>query len=117
LRVHDKAHVVLAFLKYAFIKQEPFLLFSSNHTICADSNFLTLLPVVMSEDMVSDGYAEIVNIDISSVVIKMMKKKYFEIPQLQCILDCLSLPFLFKDAIIGYCYPYDFQTCAWMLET
>ncbi|CAN6212572.1 unnamed protein product, partial [Urochloa humidicola] len=38
---------------------------------------------LMSEDMVSDGYAEIVNIDISSVVIEMMRKKYFNIPQLQ----------------------------------
>ncbi|CAL5085161.1 unnamed protein product [Urochloa decumbens] len=38
---------------------------------------------LMSEDMVSDGYVEIVNIDISSVVIEMMRKKYFDIPQLQ----------------------------------
>ncbi|PUZ73254.1 hypothetical protein GQ55_2G459500 [Panicum hallii var. hallii] len=38
---------------------------------------------LMSEDMVTDGYVEIVNIDISSVVIEMMRKKYFNIPQLQ----------------------------------
>ncbi|KAL6657104.1 hypothetical protein ACP70R_004884 [Stipagrostis hirtigluma subsp. patula] len=38
---------------------------------------------LMSEDMVSDGYVEIVNIDISSVVIEMMRKKYFDVPQLQ----------------------------------
>jgi len=44
----------------------------------------------MSEDMVNDGYVEIVNIDISSVVIEMMRKKYFNFPQLQCIL-CLFI--------------------------
>ncbi|CAD6216843.1 unnamed protein product [Miscanthus lutarioriparius] len=38
---------------------------------------------LMSEDMVNDGYVEIVNIDISSVVIEMMRKKYFNVPQLQ----------------------------------
>lgn len=48
--------------------------------------FSSLMPVVMSEDMVTDGYVEIVNIDISSVVIEMMRKKYFDVPQLQCIL-------------------------------
>eukprot|EP01018_Ginkgo_biloba_P030003 Gb_32622 [translate_table: standard] len=31
---------------------------------------------VISEDMVIDGYEEIVNIDISAVAIDMMKKKY-----------------------------------------
>jgi hypothetical protein len=46
---------------------------------------------LMSEDMVTDGYVEIVNIDISSVVIEMMRKKYFNIPQLQCILDCFII--------------------------
>jgi hypothetical protein len=40
----------------------------------------------MSEDMVADGYREIINIDISSVLIEMMRKKYFDLPQLQCIL-------------------------------
>uniref|UniRef100_A0A0D9X2E2 Methyltransferase type 11 domain-containing protein n=1 Tax=Leersia perrieri TaxID=77586 RepID=A0A0D9X2E2_9ORYZ len=38
---------------------------------------------LMSEDMVDDGYMEIVNIDISSVVIEIMRKKHFDIPQLQ----------------------------------
>lgn len=42
--------------------------------------------VVMSEDMVKDGYEDIVNIDISSVAIDMMKMKYEEIPQLKCTL-------------------------------
>lgn len=35
--------------------------------------------------MVSDGYEDIINIDISSVVINMMKKKYESLPQLKCI--------------------------------
>ncbi|KAF0907339.1 hypothetical protein E2562_015839 [Oryza meyeriana var. granulata] len=38
---------------------------------------------LMSEDMVDDGYMEIINIDISSVVIEIMRKKHFNIPQLQ----------------------------------
>ncbi|KAK6933920.1 Methyltransferase type 11 [Dillenia turbinata] len=42
---------------------------------------------VMSEDMVVDGYEEIVNIDISLVAIEMMRKKYEHIPQLKCILS------------------------------
>lgn len=39
----------------------------------------------MSEDMVKDGYEDIVNIDISSVAIDMMRTKYEYIPQLKCI--------------------------------
>ncbi|KAK6928802.1 Methyltransferase type 11 [Dillenia turbinata] len=42
---------------------------------------------VMSEDMVMDGYEEIVNIDISSIAIDMMRKKHEHIPQLKCILS------------------------------
>ncbi|OAY39932.1 EEF1A lysine methyltransferase 4 [Manihot esculenta] len=38
---------------------------------------------LMSEDMVKDGYEDIMNIDISSVAIAMMKKKYEYIPQLK----------------------------------
>lgn len=41
---------------------------------------------VMSEDMVKDGYEDIMNIDISSVAIDMMISKYEHIPQLKCIL-------------------------------
>jgi hypothetical protein len=48
----------------------------------------------MSEDMAADGYREIVNIDISSVLIEMMRKKYFDLPQLQCILIYILLSFL-----------------------
>ncbi|CAN1344506.1 EEF1A lysine methyltransferase 4 [Linum perenne] len=38
---------------------------------------------LMSEDMVKDGYQDIMNIDISSVAIEMMSKKYEYIPQLK----------------------------------
>ncbi|BAT91300.1 EEF1A lysine methyltransferase 4 isoform X1 [Vigna umbellata] len=38
---------------------------------------------VMSEDMVKDGYEHITNIDISSVAIEMMRRKYEYIPQLK----------------------------------
>lgn len=36
--------------------------------------------------MVGDGYKDVVNIDISSVVIEAMQKKYQEHPELKCIL-------------------------------
>ncbi|BFG20298.1 hypothetical protein CerSpe_065720 [Prunus speciosa] len=38
---------------------------------------------VMSEDMVADGYEDVMNVDISSVAIDMMKRKYEHIPQLK----------------------------------
>jgi hypothetical protein len=38
----------------------------------------------MSEDMVSDGYQRIVNIDISNVVIQAMSEKYRHNPRLIC---------------------------------
>ncbi|KAJ9174569.1 hypothetical protein P3X46_013204 [Hevea brasiliensis] len=38
---------------------------------------------LMSEDMVKDGYEDIMNVDISSVAIEMMKGKYEYIPQLK----------------------------------
>ncbi|CAN6337711.1 unnamed protein product [Urochloa humidicola] len=39
---------------------------------------------LLSEDMAKDGYEDIVNIDISSVVIEQMREKHKEIPQLTC---------------------------------
>lgn len=42
-----------------------------------------------SEGMVEDGYDEVVNIDISSVVIDAMQNKYSNCPQLKCIFDKL----------------------------
>ncbi|XWS35551.1 hypothetical protein CRYUN_Cryun20dG0006800 [Craigia yunnanensis] len=38
---------------------------------------------LMSEDMVKDGYEDIMNIDISSVAIEMMRRKYEYIPQMK----------------------------------
>ncbi|GJM88477.1 hypothetical protein PR202_ga04546 [Eleusine coracana subsp. coracana] len=43
----------------------------------------SLLAPMLSEDMANDGYEDIVNIDISSVVIEQMKEKHTEIPQLK----------------------------------
>lgn len=40
--------------------------------------------VAISEDMVFDGYQDIVNIDISAVVIEAMREKYKDMHQLQC---------------------------------
>ncbi|GLJ40376.1 hypothetical protein SUGI_0830870 [Cryptomeria japonica] len=40
---------------------------------------------VMSEDMVKDGYEEIINTDISAVAIHMMQKKYEKVPQLKYV--------------------------------
>ena len=48
----------------------------------------------MSEDMVKDGYEEIMNIDISSVAIDMMRKKHENIHQLQCILSKRTTSFI-----------------------
>lgn len=48
----------------------------------------------MSEDMVKDGYEDIMNIDISSVAIDMMRRKYEHVPQLKCILSKEQFPFI-----------------------
>ena len=44
-----------------------------------------------SQDMVDDGYEDVVNIDISSVVIDAMRNKYSTRPQLKCILFLVSM--------------------------
>ena len=47
----------------------------------------TPLFAVFSEDMVNDGYEDVVNVDISSVVIQAMQTKYSTLQQrLKCIL-------------------------------
>ncbi|KAG5222700.1 methyltransferase protein [Salix suchowensis] len=38
---------------------------------------------LMSEDMVDDGYENIMNVDISSVAIDLMRRKYEQMPQLK----------------------------------
>jgi hypothetical protein len=56
--------------------------------------YIPLVAAVFGEDMVDDGYQDVVNIDISSVVIDQMKKKYHEKPQLKCnTLCCMPLQF------------------------
>lgn len=42
------------------------------------------MAAAFSEGMVDDGYEDVVNIDISSVVIDTMIKKYSHRPQLKC---------------------------------
>jgi len=42
-----------------------------------------LIVAVFGENMVDDGYQDVVNIDISSVVIEQMKKKYHDMPRLK----------------------------------
>ncbi|CAL9764046.1 unnamed protein product [Musa acuminata subsp. burmannicoides] len=54
---------------------------------------------VMSEDMVKDGYIDIMNIDISSVVTEMMRKKYTHIPQLRYMqMDVRDMSFFDDDS-------------------
>ncbi|KAK4418774.1 eEF1A lysine and N-terminal methyltransferase [Sesamum alatum] len=47
------------------------------------SSLAVEIPATFSEGMVDDGYDEVVNIDISSVVIEAMQKKYANRPQLK----------------------------------
>ncbi|XP_058077407.1 uncharacterized protein LOC131225832 isoform X1 [Magnolia sinica] len=57
---------------------------------------------VMSEDMVKDGYEDIVNVDISSVVIDMMRKKYEYLPQLKYLqIDVRDMSFFQDETFDG----------------
>lgn len=47
--------------------------------------FLSWIFAAFSEGMADDGYENVVNIDISSVVIDTMQKRYANRPQLKCI--------------------------------
>jgi hypothetical protein len=58
-----------------------------------------LIVAVFGENMVDDGYQDVVNIDISSVVIEQMKKKYHDMPRLKCIIFVCSLLFLNASAV------------------
>lgn len=54
---------------------------------------------MISEDMVKDGYEEIMNIDISSVAIDMMRRKYEHIPQLKYMqMDVRDMSFFPDDS-------------------
>ncbi|CAL0329418.1 unnamed protein product [Lupinus luteus] len=53
----------------------------------------------MSEDMVKDGYQDIMNVDISSVAIQMMATKYHHIPQLKYMqMDVRDMSFFSDDS-------------------
>ncbi|KAG2668756.1 hypothetical protein I3843_14G005900 [Carya illinoinensis] len=55
---------------------------------------------VMSEDMVKDGYEDIMNIDISSVAIDMMRRKYENIPQLKYMqMDVRNMSFFPDESV------------------
>jgi hypothetical protein len=53
----------------------------------------------ISEDMVKDGYQNIMNIDISAVVVEAMTAKYKDIPQLKCE---NSFEFFLKNAVLYF---------------
>lgn len=54
---------------------------------------------VMSEDMVNDGYEKIMNVDISHVVIDMMRRKYEHVPELQYMhMDVRDMSFFPDDS-------------------
>ncbi|KAL0285172.1 UNVERIFIED_CONTAM: eEF1A lysine and N-terminal methyltransferase [Sesamum angustifolium] len=54
---------------------------------------------VISEDMVKDGFEDIMNIDISSVAIEMMRKKYEDVPQLKYMqMDVRDMSFFPDDS-------------------
>nr|XP_028952344.1 EEF1A lysine methyltransferase 4-like isoform X3 [Malus domestica] len=58
--------------------------------------------IFMSEDMVKDGYEDIMNIDISSVAIDMMISKYEHIPQLKYMqMDVRDMSFFPDDSFDG----------------
>ncbi|XP_057513297.1 uncharacterized protein LOC130795286 [Actinidia eriantha] len=57
---------------------------------------------VMSEDMVTDGYEDIMNIDISSVAVDMMRRKYERIPQLKYMqMDVRDMSFFPDESFDG----------------
>ncbi|KAL0413670.1 UNVERIFIED_CONTAM: eEF1A lysine and N-terminal methyltransferase [Sesamum radiatum] len=54
---------------------------------------------VISEDMVKDGFEDIMNIDISSIAIEMMRKKYEDVPQLKYMqMDVRDMSFFPDDS-------------------
>ena len=52
--------------------------------------YLLLIVAVFGENMIDDSYQDVVNIDISSVVIEQMKKKYHDKPQVKCLIFVLE---------------------------
>ncbi|XP_020108094.1 methyltransferase-like protein 13 isoform X2 [Ananas comosus] len=67
---------------------------------------------LMSEDMVKDGYVDIMNIDISSIVIEMMRTKYAHVPQLKYMqMDVRDMSF-FRDESFDCVIDKDAPVCA-----
>lgn len=48
-------------------------------------NLFWCVYTAFSEGMIDDGYEDVVSVDISSVVVEAMQKKYSNRPQLKCI--------------------------------
>jgi len=70
---------------------------------------------VFGENMVDDGYQDVVNIDISSVVIEQMKKKYHDKPQLKYMkMDVKDMSYFESgsfDAVIDKVWPKFTREC------
>ena len=60
--------------------------FITMHSYQFQEKIFCELFAAFSEGMVDDGYGDVVNIDISSVVIEAMQNKYRDRPHLKCIL-------------------------------
>ncbi|XP_052170939.1 uncharacterized protein LOC127787114 isoform X2 [Diospyros lotus] len=57
---------------------------------------------VMSEDMIKDGYEDIMNIDISLVAIDLMRRKYEHVPQLKYMqMDVRDMSFFPDESFDG----------------
>ena len=62
--------------------------------------------------MVDDGYEEVINIDISIVVIRHMETKYADRPHLKCIFFIISLLrfiLLFLNLNLNLCFFFLFK--------
>ena len=73
----------------------------------------------MSEDMVKDGYEDIMNVDISSVAIEMMRTKHASVPQLKCTtlyISSFCCFFCLKNYVKEEAFIDTQQICKWMLE-
>ena len=74
---------------------------------------LPLDVAVFGANMVDDGYQDVVNIDISSVVIEQMKKKYHDKPALKCMLFVPNI--LSRTPSEYYCIMFFFPTYCLLL--
>ncbi|KAD5802879.1 hypothetical protein E3N88_14239 [Mikania micrantha] len=79
---------------------------------------------VMSEDMVKDGYENIMNVDISCVAIEMMRRKYENVPQLKYLqMDVRDMGFFLDDSFDSVIdkgldlYLISFYLCILLVDT